>query len=136
MNKKRLNLIFLGFFVVFLIVGSILIKDNVPEEKNERVYTLLKTFIPYELEKRIGGFSIVNKQTGHKEKPLAPNVMKRLSHLEKIWGQKYLELQNTSLTIYNDQKQIIGKIELRDETELNWVMIFFEFKNKVSKDNK
>jgi len=125
MNKKKLNFIFLIFFVVFFIAGAILIKTNAPEEKNERVYSLLQKYIPYELEKRIGGFSIVHKLTGEKEKPLAPNVMKRLSFLEKKWGKTHLKFEDNMLLILNNQKEITSKIELENKSEEDWVRHFF-----------
>jgi len=125
MNKKKLNIIFLIFFILFLIVGVILVKTNIPEEKNERVYSLLQKYIPYELEKRVGGFSIVHKLTGHKEKPLSPNVMKRLSFLEQNWGKSYLKLQNDMLHVLDEEKKIIYKIELKNRSERDWVRNFF-----------
>jgi len=128
MNKKKINLILLVFFLLFLLMGFFLIKTNIPEEKNARVYSLLQKYIPYELEKRIGGFSIVHKQTGHKEKPLSPNVMKRLSLLEQIWGQTHLKLQNNTLLILDDQEEIIHKIDLHNQKEEEWVMNFFQIK--------
>jgi len=131
MNKKKINIILLIFFLLFLVMGIFLIKTNIPEEKNERVYSLLQKYIPYELEKRIGGFSIVHKQTGHKEQPLSPNVMKRLSLLEQTWGQTHLKLQKNILLILNEQEEIIHKIELNNQSEEDWIMNFFQI-NKVS----
>jgi len=128
MNKKKINLILLSFFLLFLIMGIFLIKTNIPEEKNERVYSLLQKFIPYELEKRIGGFSIVHKQTGQKEKPLSPNVMKRLSFLEQTWGNTHLKLQKNTLLVLDDQEEIIHKIDLHHKSEEDWVMNFFQIK--------
>ena len=36
---------------------------------NKRIYKELKPYIPYYLEKRIGGFSILSKEDNIKEKP-------------------------------------------------------------------
>lgn len=125
MNKKHIYILLLIFFFTFLIIGSITVINNMPNEKNERVYSLLKEYIPYKLEKRVGGFSILLKETGQKENPNSADVMKRLEELEKNWGKAHLRLQNNYLIILDDNKKEIKKIKLNSELEINWVKDFF-----------
>jgi len=125
MSKTTSNLLLLGFFIGFLIVGGLSMKDSMPADKDKRVYAALKPFMPYELEKRIGGFYIVTKLTGDKEKPPAMDVMVRLDELEKEWGKTHLKLENETLVILDDDKKIVKKIKLNDHLETRWVKEFF-----------
>ena len=128
MSKMTSNLLLLGFFLGFIIIGGLSMKENMPEEKDKRVYAALKPFMPYELEKRIGGFYIVTKLTGDKEKPPATEVMKRLDVLEKEWGLSHLKLEGENLIILDNDKKIINKIKLNDHLEIKWVKEFFGIK--------
>lgn len=128
MSKKISNLLLAGFFLGFLIVGGLVVKDSMPEDKDKRVYSVLKPYMPYELEKRIGGFYIVTKRTGDKEKPPASDVMKRLDELEKEWGLTHLKLEGQVLIILDDKSKIIKKIELNDHLEVKWIKDFFGIK--------
>jgi hypothetical protein len=128
MSKTTSNLLLLGFFLGFIIIGGLSIKDNMPAEKDERVYAELKPFMPYDLEKRIGGFYIVTKMTGEKEKPPATEVMKRLDVLEKEWGISHLKIDGDNLIILDDNKKVLKKIKLNDHLEKKWVKEFFELK--------
>ncbi len=125
MSKKTSNLLLLGFFLGFIIIGGIAMKDSMPEEKDKRVYKALKPFMPYDLEKRIGGFYIVTKLTGNKEKPPSSEVMKRLDELEKEWGVSHLRLEGETLVILDDNKKVINKLQLSDHLEIKWVKEFF-----------
>lgn len=97
-----------------------------PQEKNKRVYSLLKAYMPYELEKKVGGFSIVTKTTGKKENPPSSEVMLRLDELEKKWGKSHLKLVNGNLIILDNSKNEIGNIKLNNNNEIKWIENFFE----------
>ena len=128
MSKTTSNLLLLGFFIGFIIIGGLSMKESMPEEKDKRVYAALKPFMPYELEKRIGGFYIVTKMTGDKEKPPATEVMKRLDELEKEWGLTHLKLEGENLLILDENKKVINKVKLNDHLETKWVKEFFGVK--------
>jgi len=128
MSKKTSNLLLLGFFIGFIIIGGIALKDSMPDAKDKRVYAALKPFMPYELEKRIGGFYIVTKRTGDKEKPPATEVMIRLDELEKEWGLAHLKLEGDNLLILDDTKKVINQIKLNDHLEIKWAQTFFGIK--------
>lgn len=128
MSKTTSNLLLIGFFLGFIIIGGLAMKESMPEVKDKRVYAALKPFMPYELEKRIGGFYIVTKLTGDKEKPPATEVMIRLDELEKEWGLKHLTLEGENLLILDENKKVINKVKLNDHLETKWVKEFFGLK--------
>lgn len=125
MTKKTSNLLLIGFFIGFFIIGYIALTKAMPEEKNERVYALLQPYFPYELEQRLGGFTIVYKLTGDKEKPPASEVFKRVDELDKAWGKEFLSVKNNQLNILDKEKKIIATITLQNKAELEWVKQFF-----------
>lgn len=126
MNTKVV--IIVGLIVGFFLIGYNIFKDSLPEAKNERIYKELKVYMPYELEKRVGGYSIVSKITGIKEKPPASQVFKRLDELEKIWGQEFLSIEGNTIIIKNKTNEIIGKVNIQSENEKQWVKSFFQIK--------
>jgi hypothetical protein len=89
------------------------------------VYALLQPYFPYELEQRLGGFTIVYKLTGDKEKPPASEVFKRVDELDKAWGKEFLSVKNNQLNILDKEKKIIATITLQNKAELEWVKQFF-----------
>ena len=125
MSKMTSNLLLLGFFIGFLIIGGLSMKDSMPADKDKRVYAAMKPYMPYELEKRIGGFYIVTKMTGDKEKPPATEVMIRLDELEKEWGKTHLKLEGQTLVILDDKSKVVKKLELNDHLEVKWIKDFF-----------
>ncbi len=125
---KSKNLLIIAFFAVFMFLGLEALKQGMPSEKNERVYTILQKHMPYVLEKRAGGFSIRSKITDVKEKPPAKDVFLRLEQLEKLWGKEFLKLENNTLSILDKNKKEITKIILQSEDEKKWVKEYFEFK--------
>ena len=125
MTRKTSNLLLLGFFLGFFAIGYVAFKDAMPEDKNKRVYEELKQYFPYTMVQRLGGFSIVDKVTGEKEKPPASEVLKRIDEIDKEWGAKYLNLKGTSLEILDKNKKVVGVIKLQNQEEINWVKKFF-----------
>ena len=66
-------------------------------EVSKKVYQALKPYMPYYLEKRVGGFQIMMKGSNEKEKPPITDVFKRLEQLEKGWGQQHLKIVGDDL---------------------------------------
>lgn len=126
MNTKVV--IITGLIIGFFLIGYNIFKDSLPEAKNERIYKELKVYMPYELEKRVGGYSIVSKITGIKEKPPASQVFKRLDELEKMWGQEFLTIEGNTIIVKNKQNEVIGKVNIQSENEKQWVKSFFQLK--------
>ncbi|NCB12007.1 MAG: hypothetical protein EOM78_10300 [Erysipelotrichia bacterium] len=123
--KKKL-LIF-AFFAVFMFLGIMALKDGMPAPKNERVYIILQKHMPYTLEKRVGGYSIVSNETGVKEKPPAKDLFLRLEQLEKLWGKDFLRFENNTLIVLDKNKNEVEKIDLKTNEEINWVKEYFNF---------
>ena len=119
------NLLIFAFFAIFMFLGITAMEDSLPSAKNERVYTILQKHMPYTLEKRVGGYSIVSKETGVKEKPPAKDLFLRLEQLEKQWGKDFLKLENSTLIILDKDKKEIEKIDLKSTEENIWVKEYF-----------
>ncbi|MCH9813093.1 MAG: hypothetical protein K0U47_04020 [Epsilonproteobacteria bacterium] len=96
-----------------------------PSAKNQRVYAELKPFIPYKIEKRIGGLSITSSLNDEKEKPPATQVFQRLDQLEKIWGKAHLRLEGEKLLILDSQQKVVKTIILQNSDEKAYIKRFF-----------
>ena len=125
---KSRNLLIIAFFIIFMFLGLTALKQGMPSDKNERIYTMLQKHMPYEVEKRAGGFSIKSKITGIKEKPPAKDIFLRLEQLEKQWGKEFLKLENDLLIVLDKNKKVVTKILLKTDDERKWVKEYFEFK--------
>ena len=128
MKPKMSNMFIIGLTILFFVLGFNALKDAQPSHKNQRIYKELKKYIPYYLEKRIGGFSILSKDDNIKEKPPITEVYSRLEQLEQGWGMEHLKIVNDDLIILDKNKTIIGKIPFKDLSEKVWVKKFFEMK--------
>ena len=114
-----------GFLFAFFVMGFVAMQRAMPEAKEERIYKAIKVYSPYELEKRIGGLTIVNKQTGIKEKPSAADVLHRVDELEKIWGKTHLRVENNDVIILGDNNQTIVKIFIETKKEREFLKRFY-----------
>jgi hypothetical protein len=123
----RKKLLLFAFFAIFMFLGIMALKEGMPTPKNERVYSILQKHMPYTLEKRVGGYSIVSNETGIKEKPPAKDLFLRLEQLEKMWGKDFLKLDNDILIVLDKNKNEVTKIELKTKEEKNWVKEYFSF---------
>ena len=123
MNVKR-GLIF-GFLFAFLVVGISTMQRSMPAAKEKRIYDALKVYIPYKLEKKIGGLAIVDSRTGEKEKPSAAEVMLRLDELEGTWGKEHLRVVGNDVLVLGDNNQTIIKIFIETQKERDFLKSFF-----------
>jgi len=123
MNAKKG--LFLGVLFAFLVLGIVSMQRAIPNAKEERIYKALKVYSPYQLEKRMGGLTIVNTQTGIKEKPSAEEVLHRIDELDKEWGKSHLKVQNNDLIVMGENNQMIVKIFIETEKERAFLKTFF-----------
>ncbi|MBU1657599.1 hypothetical protein KKG72_00925 [bacterium] len=123
MNVKK-GLIF-GLLFAFLVMGILSMQRAVPEDKEKRIYQAIKVYSPYKLEKRMGGLSIVDNQTGEKEKPSAAEVLFRLDELDQAWGKSHLRVENNEVLILGDNNQTIVKIFIETPKEREFLKSFF-----------
>ncbi|WP_345993064.1 hypothetical protein [Sulfurimonas sp. HSL-1716] len=117
--------LFFGALFAFLVMGVVAMKQAMPEAKNPHMYKELKVYMPYTLEKTIGGLSIIDKRDGSKESPSAADVMLRLDELEKNWGKKHLKVVDNDVVILNDANQSVAKIFIKDKKERAFLKRFF-----------
>ena len=125
MQPKLSNYFMIGLTILFFVLGYNAYIDAKPEPRNKRIYTALQPYIPYYLEKRIGGFQIMMKGSKTKEKPPITEVFSRLDQLTKGWGKDALKIVNNDLIIMDINKTQIGKITLKLPEERKWVETFF-----------
>jgi len=114
-----------GFLFAFFVMGFVAMQRAMPEAKEDRIYKAIKVYSPYELEKRIGGLTIINKQTGIKEKPSAADVLHRVDELEKEWGKTHLRVQDSDLIVLGDNNQTIVKIFIETKKEREFLKRFY-----------
>jgi hypothetical protein len=112
----------LGFFMIALVV---FIKAQ-PQSRNSRIYHELQPYIPYKIEKKIGGLRIRNTKTGEKIEPHNSEVYNVLDNLEKDWGAKHLRLNGDSLIVVDDNNKTVKTIYLQNDNERTFVHRFFE----------
>ena len=123
MSPKKGLLI--GFLFAFLVMGFVAMQRAIPDAKDDRIYEAVKVYSPYKLEKRIGGLTIINTQSGIKEKPNASEVLHRMDELEKEWGKDHLKVVNNDLLILGDNGQTIVKIFIETEKERAFINSFY-----------
>jgi hypothetical protein len=121
MKSKISNFAILAITILFFTLGFQALDQAKTAPKSKRVYKELKNYMPYYLEKRIGGFSIMKKGSKVKEKPPITEVLSRLEQLEQGWGKEHLKLSNNDLIIMDENKTAIGKIVLKNQAEKSWV---------------
>ncbi|MCK9336525.1 MAG: hypothetical protein M0P43_01710 [Arcobacteraceae bacterium] len=122
---KPNNLVFVILIVVFFGFGFFALKSALPSPKEERIYSLIQQEMPYTLEKRVGGFSIVFKNGDEKLKPSNEEVFKMVETIDKNWGKTHLKVTNNSVQILDDSQNIIKTIALETQKEKEFVISYF-----------
>ena len=109
----------------FLIMGIISMKRAMPENKEERIYKAIKAYSPYQLEKRIGGLTILDSRDEEfKEKPSAAEVLHRMDELDKAWFKDHLKVENNDIII-TQEDNTTAKIFIETPKERAFVKSFF-----------
>lgn len=124
MSMKK-GLIF-GFLFAFLVLGFVTMKRSMPSTKEDRVYQAVKVYMPYKLDKYIGGIAIIDSRTGEKEKPSSEEVFLRLDELESQWGKEHLKIAGDKLEVLGDNNQSITTIFLETQKEREFIHRFFK----------
>lgn len=123
MNPKKG--IVAGVIFAFLVMGVLSMQRALPEIKEARIYEAIKVYSPYKLEKRMGGLTIVDTQSGTKEKPSAAEVMHRLDEVEKEWGRTHLKIVGNDVLVLGENNQTVIKIFIETEQERAFVEKFY-----------
>ncbi len=118
----------IGLSLLFFWLGFQALQNAQPAKKSERIYKELKVYMPYYLEKRVGGFQIMMKGSIEKEKPPITEVYLRLDQLEQGWGKDHLKIVDNDLVVMDKEGKEIAKIPFHLDEEKVWVKKFFELK--------
>ena len=122
MKKSLFTLLAIGF----LLFGTSAFIQSKPTDKNTRIYTIVKTYSPYYIEKRFGGLQIRSKaDENFKEKPDNMEIFHRFESLEKQWGQKHLSLKDHTLIIRDDTGTTLQSIPLKEEKEYTFLHSYY-----------
>ena len=113
------------FFTAFLILGIVSMKRAMPDAKEDRIYTAIQVYSPYVIEKKIGGFYIVDKRNGEKESTSSKEVFHRMDEVEQKWGKEHLKIENNDVLIMGENNQTVARIFLETEKERAFVEKFY-----------
>ena len=116
---------FIGLIVIFVVLSFMAFNNAMPERKNAEVMNIVKPYMPFKLEKRLAGLTIINTKTGTKEKPSNDMIYRRLDELEKSWGKKHLSISGAVLTVKNDKNKVIKSFKLKDKKQIDFIHRFF-----------
>jgi hypothetical protein len=125
MKTKFNNYFILALTILFFVLGFNALQDAQPLYKSKRIYKEIKKYSPYYLEKRVGGFQIMMKNSTEKEKPPITEVFLRLDQLEQAWGKNYLKISNNNLLVVDNNQTTIGIIPILTQEEKQWIKLFY-----------
>jgi len=114
-----------AFSAAFFILALGLFIKGQPQNREQRVYALIKPHIPYKLEKRMSGLFIRNTKTNEKIEPKNSEVYNVLDGLEKDWGSTHLSITGDTLHVKDDDNQTVRTITLQNEKEHAYIHTFF-----------
>ncbi len=123
--KKYSKYLGIALGLGFLFLGLVAMIKGQPQSRDKQVYTQLKPYIPYKIEKKIGGLRIRNTKTDEKIEPSNMEVYNVLDNLEKDWGEKHLRRDGNILIVINDQNKTLKKIPLNTASSQKYVHNFF-----------
>ncbi len=111
--------------LAFFLIAFVTLMQSQPEKRDRYVYTQLKPYIPYRIEKKMSGLRIRDTRTGEKIEPANTEVYHVLDRLEKQWGKRHLRLEGMQLIVRDDKNATLATIPLQNEKQRAWVRHFF-----------
>ncbi len=127
MFSRKLILAIAATFVFLSVVAFIIGK---PPYKDKRLYPIISQYTPYKIEFALGGLVIKKKNDPKfKLEPDAKSFYHVLQELEKKWAKDHLKISNNTLLIYNDNKEIVKKVKLNNQKEINFIKEYYGVKN-------
>ena len=123
--KKYSKYLGIALGLGFLFLALVALIKGQPQNRDKQVYTQLKPYIPYKIEKKIGGLRIRNTKTDEKIEPSNMEVYNVLDNLEKDWGEKHLRRNGNTLLVIDDQNKTLQKIPLTTASAQKYVHNFF-----------
>ncbi|MCI0500657.1 MAG: hypothetical protein L0Y61_02780 [Epsilonproteobacteria bacterium] len=132
---KQSTLIFVVLILAFFGFGIMTFKDAMPNnKKEERIYNLLSKHFPYTIEKRLGGFTIVFKDSNEKVKPTNSEFYSKIASIDKFWGKEHLLLKSNSIAVIDVNKTLIDEIKFETTKEKEFVQTYFDLKEITKED--
>ncbi len=125
---KKTTLLFIALSLLFFGFGIITLKDALPNKKEERIYTALSQHFPYMIEKRLGGLTIIFKDTNEKVKPNNSEFFSKIESIDKFWAKEHLILKSNSVVVLDGNKRIINEIKFEKPQEKEFVKTYFLLK--------
>jgi len=125
---RQSTLIFILLIVAFFSFGLMTFKDAMPNKKEERIYTALSQHFPYIIEKRLGGLTVVFKDTNEKVKPTNSEFFSKIESIDKFWAKEHLILKSNSVVVVDGNKTIINEIKFEKPQEKEFVKTYFDIK--------
>ncbi len=111
----------LGFFLIALVAFL----NGQPESRDKQLYSQLKPYIPYKIEKKMSGLYILDTQTGKKIEPSNLEVYNVLDNLEKDWGAKHLRIEGDKLIVIDDLNRTVTTIKIPSRKAAEWAHKFY-----------
>ena len=101
---KKSTLIFITLSLLFFGFGIMTFQDAIPKKKEERIYIAISKHFPYIIEKRLGGLTIIFKDTNEKMKPTNSEFFSKIESIDKFWAKEYLILTTDKVIILDKNK--------------------------------
>jgi hypothetical protein len=123
MFSKKLAFVIVGVMFFLTVVAFMEAKPNV---RDKRVYPIVKKYMPFKVEKSLGGLRILREDDPNfKETPEAINFYHRLQYLERKWAEKHLKLERNILKILDGNGKVVEEIVLKSRKEIEFVNSYF-----------
>ncbi len=114
----------LGVTILFLTFVAFIIGR--PETRDKRVYPEVRKYMPFEIQKSLGGLRILRKDDPKfKEEPDAVNFYSRLQYLERDWAKTHLKLKGNLLEIFDKNQTKVKELKLKNSREIEFVKRYF-----------
>ncbi|MFZ9660104.1 MAG: hypothetical protein ACO29X_06105 [Arcobacteraceae bacterium] len=125
---KKSTLIFITLSLLFFGFGIMTFQDAIPKKKEERIYIAISKHFPYIIEKRLGGLTIIFKDTNEKMKPTNSEFFSKIESIDKFWAKEYLILTTNKVIILDKNKIIIDEIKFKNQKEKEFIKTYFDIK--------
>jgi len=114
-----------ALFIAFLVMGFVSMKRAMPQDKEDRIYAAIKVYSPYQLEKRIGGLTIISSRDAEfKEKASAAEILHRMDELDKQWAKESLSVEGSDVIVKTEDNTTV-KIFIETQKERAFLKSFF-----------
>ncbi len=118
--------IFWALGATFIFLGFSAYIQSLPEHKSKRIYTEIRKYSPYYLQKRFGGLEILSKEDKEfKEKPSNMEVFHKLDDLERAWGKNHIKLSSSHIIIVDTNGTTKATITVKNKDEMNFIHQFY-----------